>query len=146
MSKQLRAGLLLTLTALIWGSAFVAQSVGMDYVEPFTYLFSRNVIGGIILIPIMKFVDKLNGKENKPSAEPKDKRTLIIGGICCGIALFVASSFQQIGIKYTSVGKAGFITSLYMIIVPIFGIFLKKHVPKKVWVAEYSEYRHDYHV
>ena len=63
MSKQLRAGLLLTLTALIWGSAFVAQSVGMDYVEPFTYLFSRNVIGGIILIPIMKFVDKFNGKE-----------------------------------------------------------------------------------
>ena len=53
MSKQLRAGLMLTLTALIWGSAFVAQSVGMDYVEPFTYLFSRNVIGGIILIPIM---------------------------------------------------------------------------------------------
>ena len=135
MSKQLRAGLLLTLTALIWGSAFVAQSVGMDYVEPFTYLFSRNVIGGIILIPTMKFVDKFNGKENNPSAEPKDKRTLIIGGICCGIALFVASSFQQIGIKYTSVGKAGFITSLYMIIVPIFGIFLKKHVPKKVWVA-----------
>lgn len=135
MSKQLRAGLLLTLTALIWGSAFVAQSVGMDYVEPFTYLFSRNVIGGIILIPIMKFVDKFNGKENNPSAELKDKRTLIIGGICCGIALFVASSFQQIGIKYTSVGKAGFITSLYMIIVPIFGIFLKKHVPKKVWVA-----------
>ena len=135
MSKQLRAGLLLTLTALIWGSAFVAQSVGMDYVEPFTYLFSRNVIGGIILIPIMKFVDKFNGKENNPSAEPNDKRTLIIGGICCGIALFVASSFQQIGIKYTSVGKAGFITSLYMIIVPIFGIFLKKHVPKKVWVA-----------
>lgn len=135
MSKQLRAGLMLTLTALIWGSAFVAQSVGMDYVEPFTYLFSRNVIGGIILIPIMKFVDKFNGKENNPSAEPNDKRTLIIGGICCGIALFVASSFQQIGIKYTSVGKAGFITSLYMIIVPIFGIFLKKHVPKKVWIA-----------
>ena len=119
MSKQLRAGLLLTLTALIWGAAFVAQSVGMDYVGPFTYLFSRSVIGGIVLLPLIKFSSK-----KEAQTKPRDVKTLIIGGICCGIALFVASSFQQIGIKYTTVGKAGFITSLYMIIVPIIAGFI----------------------
>lgn len=130
MSKQLRAGLLLTLTALIWGAAFVAQSVGMDYVGPFTYLFSRSVIGGIVLLPLIKFSSK-----KEAQTKSKDVKTLIIGGICCGIALFVASSFQQIGIKYTTVGKAGFITSLYMIIVPIIGIILGRKAPKKVWIA-----------
>jgi len=131
MSKQLRAGLILTLTALIWGAAFVAQSVGMDYVGPFTYLFSRSVIGGIILLPIIKFMKK----NETVSYEHTDNKTLLIGGICCGTALFVGSILQQIGIKYTTVGKSGFITSLYMIIVPIISIFLGKKAPKKVWVS-----------
>lgn len=129
MSKQLRAGLILTLTALIWGAAFVAQSVGMDYVGPYTYLFSRSVIGGIVLLPIIKFF----GRREVSSPQKSDNKVLIIGGICCGTALFVASILQQIGIKYTTVGKSGFITSLYMIIVPILSIFLGKRAPKKVW-------------
>ncbi|MEA4972842.1 hypothetical protein SDC9_91334 [bioreactor metagenome] len=131
MSKQLRAGLILTLTALIWGAAFVAQSVGMNYVGPFTYLFSRSVIGGIVLLPIIKFMNK---RENTAS-QPKDNKVLLIGGICCGIALFAGSILQQIGIKYTTVGKAGFITSLYMIIVPIISIFIGKKASKKVWIS-----------
>ena len=130
MSKQLRAGLLLTFTALIWGAAFVAQSVGMDYVGPFTYLCSRSTIGGIVLLPLLKFTPKSNVSANKNSG-----KTLIIGGICCGAALFIASIFQQIGIKYTTVGKAGFITSLYMIFVPVIGILLGRKAPKKVWIS-----------
>lgn len=131
MSKQLRAGLLLTLTALIWGAAFVAQSVGMNYVGPFTYLFSRSVIGGIILLPIIKFM----GRHEDVKSQPTDNKILLIGGICCGFVLFAGSILQQIGIKYTTVGKAGFITSLYMIIVPIIGIFIGKKAPKKVWIS-----------
>ncbi len=129
MNKQLRAGLLLTLTALIWGAAFVAQSVGIDYVGPFTYLCSRNIIGGIVLLPLIKFTSK------SEAPGQFNKRDLIIGGICCGIALFVASILQQVGIKYTSVGKAGFITSLYMIIVPIISIFFGKKASKKIWFS-----------
>lgn len=131
MSKQLRSGLLLTLTALIWGAAFVAQSVGMDYVGPYTYLFTRSVIGGIVLLPIIKFF----GKHEVSYSHQKNNKILLIGGICCGTALFTASIFQQIGIKYTSVGKSGFITSLYMIIVPIISIFLGKKAQKKVWFS-----------
>lgn len=133
MSKQLRAGLLLTLTALIWGAAFVAQSVGMDYVGPFTYLCSRSVIGGIVLLPIIKVF----GKDNtQPVPEGKSSRKILLtGGILCGLALFVASSFQQIGIQYTTVGKAGFITSLYMIIVPVIGIALGRKASRKIWFS-----------
>lgn len=131
MSKQLRAGLLLTLTALIWGAAFVAQSVGMNYVGPFTYLFSRSLIGGIILIPLIKFMKK----DNPASDQTGQNKILIKGGILCGIALFAASIFQQIGIQYTTVGKAGFITSLYIIIVPVLSILWGKKASKKIWLS-----------
>ncbi len=133
MSRQLRAGLLLTLTAIIWGAAFVAQSVGMDYVGPFTYQFSRNVIAGLVLLPIIKIFGKQQSGE--PAEGKKSGKALAVGGICCGAALFVASSFQQIGIKYTTVGNAGFITSLYMIIVPVIGIFLGRKPSKKIWLS-----------
>lgn len=131
MSKQIRAGLLLTLTSLIWGATFVAQSVGMNYIGPFTYLFSRNLIGGIILIPIIKFMRN----DDAVSDQSDHNKILIKGGILCGIALFAASILQQVGIKYTTVGKAGFITSLYIIIVPLLSIILGKKAPKKIWLS-----------
>lgn len=129
---------MLLLTATIWGTAFVAQSVGMDYVEPFTFTFVRNIIGGVVLIPCIWFLKKWKDK-NETSIEEAAKvsvtKTELIGGICCGTALFFASNLQQIGIVYTTVGKAGFITALYVVIVPIIGIFFKKRVSILVWIC-----------
>lgn len=145
--RQLRGNLMLILTAFIWGVAFVAQSVGMDYVGPFTFNGIRSLIGGIVLIPLIYALDRKKRKEAGTSAEPmniftgmpkSDKQAvkdLLAGGICCGIALGTASSLQQIGIGYTTVGKAGFITALYIVFVPVLGIFLKKRAGIRVWAA-----------
>lgn len=130
----LRQSLLLFLTATIWGVAFVAQSVGMDYVEPFTFNAVRNMIGAIVLLPCIGLLNRLNGKDNGAAGEPQ-KKTLIIGGISCGVLLFVASNLQQFGIQYTTVGKAGFITAMYIVLVPVFGIFLHKKAGLKIWAA-----------
>ncbi len=124
-------GLILFLTAFIWGTAFVAQSVGMDYLGPFSFNGIRSLVGGLALIPCIAVLDRADRK----SEEEKDRKTLIIGGICCGLCLFAASSLQQIGIQYTTVGKAGFITAFYIVLVPVLGIFLKKRIGWKVWVA-----------
>lgn len=148
---QIRNSLLLLLTATIWGTAFVAQSVGMDYVEPFTFTFARSIIGGIVLIPCIWFLRRLKGRASgsvAQAAESNDAevscngntRTLVtriewIGGICCGLALCAASNFQQIGMVHTTVGKAGFITALYVVIVPIMGLFFKKKVSFVVWIC-----------
>lgn len=126
---------MLLLTATIWGTAFVAQSVGMDYVEPFTFTFVRNIIGGFVLIPCIWFLRQLKNKNKKNSAKFSVSKTELAGGICCGIALFIASNLQQIGIVYTTVGKAGFITALYVVIVPIIGLFFKKRVSILVWIC-----------
>lgn len=128
---------LLLITAIIWGVAFVAQSVGMDYIGPFTFNCVRNIIGGLVLIPCIWFLNKCKRKESPTEKEEKkeDRKTLLIGGTCCGIALCLASNMQQIGIQYTTVGKAGFITALYIIIVPIMGIFLKKKCGIQIWIS-----------
>lgn len=134
----MKSSLLLVLAAFIWGVAFVAQSVGMDYVGPFTFIGARYLIGGAVLIPCMVFLKRAGyGNEEKKSKEQKkmEFQTGIKGGIFCGLALFAASSLQQIGILYTSVGKAGFITALYIVIVPILGIFLKKKVSFHIWLS-----------
>lgn len=132
--NNLKGNIMLMITALIWGTAFVAQSVGMDYVEPFTFITSRYIIGGLFLIPCIYILDKVN-KNEKSKIKNVDRKTLITGGCLCGIALFAASSFQQIGIKYTTVGKSGFITALYIVIVPLIGLFFKRKVSKKVWIS-----------
>lgn len=138
---------MLMLAAFIWGTAFVAQSIGMDYLGPFTFNGIRNFVGAAALLPCIFLLDRFNKKggsqtgkkeeENCRSGEGggEDKRNLIAGGISCGVALFVASSLQQIGIQYTSVGKAGFITACYIVIVPLLGLFVHKKVGLKVWAA-----------
>ena len=125
MRKKMTANLLLLVAAFIWGSAFVAQTVGMDYVGPFTYIASRNLLGFLVLIPVIL----LSGKNHLPN------RTTLIGGIICGCILFVASSFQQFGLLTTSAGKAGFITALYVIIVPIIGLAFRKRPSPIVWAC-----------
>ena len=133
MIKKFKGSIMLLITSIIWGTAFVAQSEGMNYVEPFTYNAMRTLLGGVVLIPVMilfRFPDKRNGKE-KSSCSLKNT---VIGGICCGIALFIASSFQQAGIAQTTAGKAGFVTALYIVIVPMIGIFLHKKMPLRMWL------------
>lgn len=143
MKKQMISAAELLLTAFIWGVAFVAQSVGMDYIGPFTFNCVRSVIGGLVLIPLILFLRKKN-KNNSGTADyvggqeaecSAYRKNTILGGICCGIFLAAASSFQQFGIMYTTVGKAGFITALYIVIVPILGIFMKKKAAPIVWVS-----------
>lgn len=122
---------MLFLTAFIWGTAFVAQSVGMDHLGPFGFNGIRSLIGGVALLPCIYIL----GKINKNSNEKGDVKTLVTGGVCCGLALFAASSMQQIGIQYTTAGKAGFITAFYIVLVPVFGIFLGKKTGWKIWLA-----------
>lgn len=126
--------IMLLLTAFIWGTAFVAQSVGMDYLGPFTFNGVRSLIGGVALLPCIWLLRMLNKKEDEQKVQ-REKKDLIQGGIACGLLLFAASSLQQIGIQYTSAGKSGFITAFYIVIVPVLGIFLHKKIGWKVWIA-----------
>lgn len=133
-AKEWKSSLMLLLTAAIWGVAFVAQSVGMDYIGPFTFNTIRSLVGGLVLIPCIWLLNrkKPEAQEDTPA---QSGRTLFIGGICCGVALAVASSLQQMGIQYTSVGKAGFITALYIVIVPLLGLLFKRRVSGLIWIA-----------
>ncbi len=126
---KLKSSMILLLTATIWGVAFVAQSTGMEYVGGFTFNCVRFLIGGIVLIPCIFLLRKSNVHEKG------SKRTLIVGGISCGTVLCIASNLQQHGIKYTTVGKAGFITALYIVLVPVLGLFLHKKVGKLIWLG-----------
>jgi drug/metabolite transporter (DMT)-like permease len=131
-ARRIRANLLLLLTALIWGAAFVSQRVSMDYIGPFTFLCSRSLLGGVVLLPLIAvFSGKIRGEAPVPGAG----RQLILGGVLCGAALFVASALQQIGIQYTSVGKAGFLTAMYIVLIPLSGIFLRRRIGFRVFSA-----------
>ena len=121
--------LMLLLTAMIWGAAFVAQSVGLSYVGPFTLNSVRFLIAGVFLLPCIPLLRRA-GLRPDASGSPRE---LLLGSLVCGVLLAVASSLQQIGIAYTTVSKAGFITALYVILVPILGLFLGKKVRPLVW-------------
>lgn len=124
MKKQTRSNLLCLLTAMIWGGGFVAQKTG-GVLGAFTYNGPRCLLGGLALLPL---IFALHLKESQ-------HQKMITGGIVCGVLLFLASSFQQIGINYTTTSKAGFITSLYAIIVPFFAFFLGKKISRKIWLS-----------
>ncbi|MCD8300753.1 MAG: DMT family transporter [Clostridiales bacterium] len=174
-SKAMRSNLLLILTAAIWGFAFTAQSVGMDYVGPFTFNAARSFIAALVLFIVicaMKLI-RSGKNSNLPGADAlssdavlsdascadvttddiisvdaafsnadsdagissSSRRTLIIGGICCGVCLTVATCLQQVGIGYTTVGKAGFITAMYVVLVPILGLFIGKRARLISWIS-----------
>ena len=132
----------LFLAAIIWGFAFAAQSAGMNYVGPFTFNAVRCMIGALVLIPVALLLPAF--AKNDTSAEKKNlsqnsrfkrNKTLLLGGTLCGIFLGVATNLQQVGIQYTSVGKAGFITALYIVLVPVAGLLFKKKCPATVWIG-----------
>lgn len=130
---QIRNSILLFLAAVIWGCAFVAQSVGMEYIEPFTFSTLRSFIGSIVLLPCIGLFAK---QKNTGTSRPKeDKKTLLKSGLICGVLIFTAVNLQQIAILHTSVGKSGFLTALYIVIVPMIGIFIGKRPGKKLLIA-----------
>lgn len=122
---KLRAGFLLLLTSLIWGFGFIAQRLGMEHVGPYSFNVFRFLLGAASLLPLVLFLGK-SGGETAPKA---GKPFWVVGGLA-GVALFGGATFQQVGIQFTTVGKAGFITGLYVVIVPILGLCLKQRIDK----------------
>jgi len=139
--KKLLYGFLLIVAAVVWGFAFVAQRVGMDYMRPFTFSFARFFLGSIVLIPVCIVLvrksrkNRLENTEKIPTNEAYVVKHTIVGGIICGAVLCLATALQQYAIQYTSVGKAGFITALYIIFVPLLGLFFHKKATKLVTVS-----------
>ena len=138
--NTVRGFILLFITVTIWGTAFVAQSVVTDYMGSFTFNMSRSVLGGLFLLPVIAVMqhrksDTAKKNEQTPDSVKADRVTLLKGGVSCGICFFIASNLQQLGIEYTSVGKAGFITAMYIIFVPLFSIFLHKKAGIKLWIS-----------
>ena len=155
---QLRQSFLLFLTATIWGSGFVAQSIGMDHVTPFTYTFFRTFLGAVVLLPVLYLVHRRLQKQRarmaagsaaNSASSTKDavevsgfnniphnkRRHLILGSFCCGFCLVGVESFQQFGLVTTDAGKAGFITSMYIIFVPLIGLFIGKKLNANIVIG-----------
>ncbi len=150
MKKKVSGELMLTLTALIFGVSFVAQRAGMAYIGPFTFNGIRSLIGALVLVPVILIMDRQRkasgaavGVGNVTSAATAEtqalaassRKNLLLGGFWCGVVVFISSSLQQAGMIYTTAGKAGFITALYIVIVPILGLFLKKKVRPILWFS-----------
>lgn len=135
-TKQLRGGAMLMLTALIWGTAFVAQSVGMDYLGPCAFTATRNFIGCVALLPVIALASRLrSGAQPEEAAPAPGKKALFGWGAACGLLLGGATLLQQAGMQTASAGKAGFLTALYIVIVPVLGIFLGRRPGLKVWIG-----------
>ena len=127
--------LLLVLTALIWGTAFTAQSAGGDVVGPYTFNSIRSLIGAAVLLPVIRLSDRMQLTKHRPVTK-EDRRMLLAGGTACGIALAAGSNLQQLGLYFgSSAGKAGFLTACYMLIVPVLGLFLHKKCGWNVWAG-----------
>ncbi len=131
-----RGSLMLLLAAVIWGSAFVAQTLGMDHIGPFTFQAVRSLMGAVALLPVILIFERQKKntgiKHKEAHYQSKD---LLLGGTLCGLVLFVAINLQQFGLLYTTPGKAGFLTAMYILIVPIYGLFLKHKPPMSLWVS-----------
>ena len=131
MKNKTKGILALVCATIIWGSTFIAQSVGMDYIGPFTFLTMRAVLAVPFLILLIFVIERNPAETIKKWMNPK----LWKAGFICGISLFIAAALQQIGIIYTTAGKAGFITAMYILLVPILGAFLGKMPPITVWIS-----------
>ena len=132
MKQQLRGEILLFLAALIWGISFVFQKEGMDYIGPMTFGLMRFSIGSIVLIPLICFYDRYNRRRGQAVMSFRN-RTLLTAGLLTGLTNFGLSSFQQIGLVYTTAGKAGFISAMYVALVPICMLFLRRRIRRSTW-------------
>ena len=124
--KKLASSLMLVLAAFIWGTAFVAQRVGMEYAGPLAFTGVRTLIGSAVLLPVALLF--------RPAAPVNGRKTLL-AGVLCGLCLFMATNLQQIGLTTTEAGKAGFITTFYIILVPVLGLFLRRKTGAVTWIA-----------
>ena len=131
-SQEMRSNMLLMLTAAIWGFAFVAQRLGMQYVGAFTFNGVRFALGSISLIPLIIYFRRKKAVEQ---TEETASTSALIPGLIAGSILFIGASLQQIGLVYTTAGKAAFITGLYIVIVPMLGIFLKQRIGMNTWLG-----------
>ena len=132
-TRTIRSDTLLFLTAAIWGFAFVAQRVGMQFVGPFLFNAVRFALGCLVLVPIVAYRRAHTNRRGTDDA--RSSRAFVVGGAAAGIILFAGASFQQSGIVYTTAGKAGFITGLYVVIVPILGLFWRQRPGAGAWVG-----------
>ena len=131
MKNKLSGTLALLFATVIWGSTFIAQSVGMDHIGPMTFQAARCGLGALFLVPVIFLFEKDKKQYIRNWASPKLWKT----GFLCGCALFAAAGLQQVGLVYTTAGKAGFITAMYIVLVPLLGLFLKRKPPFTVWIS-----------
>ena len=131
--NRLKGNSMLLFASFIWGTSFIAQSVGVNSISAFTFTGVRSLLGGLILIPVIYILDSNKKKKNQPVLGVD--KTLLTGGIICGILLCIASTLQTAGLIYTSPGKSGFITALYMVIIPIIGLFMGKKISPPIIIA-----------
>ncbi len=132
MTPKLRSDLLLLLAAAIWGFAFVAQRLGMEHTGPFTFNSARFALGALVLIPLVRARSRTGGPDGGP---PSPWRVDLKRGLVLGLVLFGGATLQQFGVVYTTAGKAGFITGLYVVLVPFLGLFVGQHTHRRTWVG-----------
>jgi len=140
MKPQTRANLLLLITAIIWGCAFAAQDVAADVLEPLSFNGSRMLLAAFTLLPLVYVTDRKAIRAGSGMAwkqmDGRQRRTLVLGGVCCGVMLALGSICQQLGLSLgTGAGKAGFITALYIVLVPLTGLFFKRKLGRLIWAA-----------
>ncbi len=135
-SETWRSDGLLLLTAVIWGTAFVAQRVGVDFVGPFTFNGIRFALGSLVLLPLIMTNTISNGRD-RSQEKPVGRGVMIFGGVLIGVFLFGGASLQQVGIVYTTAGNAGFITGLYVVIVPIMGLLFRQKTTAGTWIGAF---------
>ncbi len=128
--QALRADLLMLLTAMIWGSGFVAQTAGMHHIGPFLYSGLRFALGSLCLLPLV-----MGRSGSQPAREPFMTRGLWLGGIVMGLALALGINLQQVGLLFTSVTNSGFITGLYVIVVPLLGMLMGHKTGTGTWLG-----------
>ena len=137
MKKRTVGAVMLLTATLIWGTAFVAQSLGAGYLGPFTFNGIRFLIGAFVLLPFILVTNyHKNGRQTRENRAQSGDRLRVLGaGAACGVLIFAMAALQQIGISYTTVGKAGFVSALYVVMVPILGLVFGRRVGARTWVC-----------